>query len=635
MKLWYDRNSKDPTYFVQLCYRNGNKVTTKNIKRIGKHSELLKITDDPLAYAKEEVAKATKEKQDNQKSIAIPIPYSIDFNETVKDDQNAHKSHSLSLNTGYLYLQFIYQKLKLSKFFENVAKTRKYTYDCNEINRFMTFARILKPASKRSTQLSLFNYYEKPDIKYHHILRYLDVLAENYDNYIAHLFKYSNKICVRNTSVSYFDCSNFYFEIEEDDDDYVDPVTHEDIIGLRKYGFSKEHRPNPVVQMGIFMDEDGLPMSMAISHGSESEQLMAVPCESKLVQMLDNKSFIYCADAGLGSESIRLYNSMGGRAFIVTQSIKKLSNALQKIVFTDENYRRVSDNKKVTLEYLKTFDKMDPNLLNDYNDRAYKVIPADKLEDLGLTELKVLKNGSTKKVKAKGVLYQYVIVTFSRKYMEYQKYVREKRIERAKKIIASQNAGSYKKGPNDIRHYIKTVTTDKDGKNVNTTYLLDEEAVKEEEKYDGFYGIAVNLEVLDDKGNPIHSEITRILEILHQRYLIETLFRILKTYFKTRPIFLSTRNHIIGHFMICYTSLLVYRLLQKLMNDLDKDQHFTEDDIIDTLNCMNIVNIDEYFYRADYCNSDTLRTLELLTNLGLNKKNYLPKTLNSIVRSVK
>lgn len=232
MKLWYDRKSKDPTYFVQLCYRNGKKVTTRNIKQIGKHSELLKITDDPLTYAKEVVDKANKENQENQKSGAVSLI--IDFDEDLLSSK-VRKSHSFLLNTGYLYLQSIYQELNLSKFFDTIVETDKDTFDWNEINRFMTFERILRPASMRSTQLSFDNYYERPDIEYSQILHYLDTLDAHYDDYIAHLFKYRNKLR-KSASVCSFYWSGFSSEIEEDED-YVDEVTHEDMLSLRKNGF--------------------------------------------------------------------------------------------------------------------------------------------------------------------------------------------------------------------------------------------------------------------------------------------------------------------------------------------------------------------------------------------------------------
>jgi len=252
----------------------------------------------------------------------------------------------------------------------------------------------------------------------------MDILQNNYDNYLEHLFLNSGNIVKRNTSVCYFDCTNYYFESESEDDEYVDKATGEILKGLRKYGPSKEHRPNPIVQMGLFMDGNGIPISMCINSGSDNEQKCAVPLEEKIVKMFKGKRFIYCADAGLGSLDIRKYNSMGGRAFIVTQSVKKLSDKLQKAVFSDCDYRRLSNNSPITIKHMKEFDRFKKENLPLYNDTVYKVLNADRAVDVGLYEEKVFKNGTTKEIKSKGILKQRIIITFSRKMMEYQRHIR-------------------------------------------------------------------------------------------------------------------------------------------------------------------------------------------------------------------
>ena len=280
----------------------------------------------------------------------------IDFNEKIKSTDNIVSS-SNGLNIGYFILQKIYHDLAISSFFKKVTADSKITYEPDLINRFLTYARILEPDSKLGTYDHLHKYYELPEFNYVHILRTMDILNENYDEYISHLFNYSNRIVPRNTSVCYFDCTNYYFETECDDEDYIDEVTGEIIKGLRKYGPSKDHKPNPLVEMGLFMDAQGIPISMCINSGSDNEQICAIPVEKKLIKMLDGKRFIYCADAGLGSLNIRKFNSMGGRAFIVTQSIKKLSDTLKEAVFNDYGYRLLSTDKPVTIKELKSFDK--------------------------------------------------------------------------------------------------------------------------------------------------------------------------------------------------------------------------------------------------------------------------------------
>ena len=466
MKLNYDKNSNDPIYYIQVGIRNGKKTTTKNVARIGKHSELLKITDDPLAYAKEQVRLFNEEAEKNK---TLPLELRINFAEKIKAT-DAVASSSTRLNIGYLFLQQLYHKLELGSFFKEIAADSKITFDPNLVNRFLTFSRILGPDSKLGTHQHLGNYYEQPEFEYVHILRTMDLLQEHYDEYISHLFEKSCNIVKRDTSVCFYDCTNYYFEIETDDDDYVDEVTGEAVKGLRKYGPSKQHQPAPLVEMGLFMDADGIPLSMCITSGSDNEQTTAIPLEKKLVKMFKGKKFIYCADAGLGSLSIRNFNSMGGRAFIVTQSIKKLSGNLQNAVFNDCDYRLLSSNGTVSLQEMKSFDRFDPENLELYNDMAYKVIIADSAFDLGLYEDKQFKNGNTRKVKSKAVVKQKVIITFSRKAMEYQRYIRNRQIERAKAMLSDLDPDTYKKGPNDVTRFIKRTSATKTGERATDLY---------------------------------------------------------------------------------------------------------------------------------------------------------------------
>lgn len=627
MKLCFDKKSKDPTYFIQHGFRNGKKTSTRNVKRIGKHSELLAITDDPLAYAMEQVAKYNEEIKNGKVSMEI----TIDFDEKIKASEDVASASTLK-NIGYFYLQQIYHDLELARFFKNCTDDRRITFDPNLVNRFVTCSRILWPASKLHTYLHLQDYYEEPDFDYVHILRTMDIMEENYEAYIEHLYENSRKIIKRDTSVCYYDCSNFYFEVESPDDDYVDEVTGEIIKGFRKYGISKENRPNPIVEMGLFMDGDGIPLSMCLVPGNQSEQTTAVPLEEKLVKMLKEKKFIYCADAGLGSYHIRNFNSMGGRSFIVTQSIKKLSDTLQQAVFNDFDYFLLSTGEKISLEAMKEFDKNDEENRSLYLDRACKVIPADNLIDLGLYEEKQYKNGKTAKVRAKGVLKQSLIITYSRKMMEYQRYIRNRQIERAKKLLEHIDPESYKKGPHDITRFIKRSSKGKNGENAKDRYFLDEEAIAKEEKYDGFYAVATNLDI-DSRPDLKRADVEEILGISSQRYKIEECFRLLKTNFTSRPVFHRNEPRIKAHFMICYTALLIFRILQKKLN-LEKF-NFTPDNILETLRNMQVTDVDDMFYRSTYKGSKVLTALNTIYPLSqLDHKYYLPKDLNKKFKKI-
>lgn len=609
MKLYYDKRLKDPTYYIQQGFRNGKKTTTKNIKRLGKHSELLLITDNPLEYAKNEVKKMNEEYRSGRSEFIV----TMDFNERIPSTDSPC-SNSTSLNIGYLYLKDIYAKLNLSDFFKSVSSDRKITYDCNKICQFLTYARILDPASKYGTYDKLDTYYEKPQVEYQHMIRFLDILDRNSDQYLKHLFDNSENIVKRDTSVMYYDCTNYFFETEKPDEEIVDEVTGEIILGLRQFGISKENKTSPIVEMGLIMDSRGIPISMYIHPGNTNEQLTAVPLEKEVIKMTGNKKFIYCADAGLGSYNIRKFNDMGGRAYIVTQSVKKLGQEIKDIVFNDSNYRLLSNDDAITLKEMRTFNKKSANNLSLYNDFAYKVIPANTAMDTGLYEEKVYKNGRTKKVKAKGTLHQYIIVTFSRKMMEYQRTIRERQLERAKKLLRLKDPEKIKKGPNDIRRFLKNTSSD------TANYVLDMDKIHEEEKYDGFYAVATNL---DDSAKDI-------LAVAQNRYKIEDCFRIMKTNFDARPVFLRKPERIRAHFLICYTALLIYRLMECKLDD--NLTHVTTSNLIKTLRNMNVVNMDDMYYKSIYSGSQALDALEKCFELQLNRKYYKPSDLNKIVK---
>lgn len=609
MKLYYDKRLKDPTYYIQQGFRNGKKTTTKNIKRLGKHSELLLITDNPLEYAKNEVKKMNEEYRSGRSEFIV----TMDFNERIPSTDSPC-SNSTSLNIGYLYLKDVYAKLNLSDFFKSVSSDRKITYDCNKICQFLTYARILDPASKYGTYDKLDTYYEKPQIEYQHMIRFLDILDRNSDQYLKHLFDNSENIVKRDTSVMYYDCTNYFFETEKPDEEIVDEVTGEIILGLRQFGISKENKTSPIVEMGLIMDSRGIPISMCIHPGNTNEQLTAVPLEKEVIKMTGNKKFIYCADAGLGSYNIRKFNDMGGRAYIVTQSVKKLGQEIKDIVFNDSNYRLLSNDDAITLKEMRTFNKKGANNLSLYNDFAYKVIPANTAMDTGLYEEKVYKNGRKKKVKAKGTLHQYIIVTFSRKMMEYQRTIRERQLERAKKLLRLKDPEKIKKGPNDIRRFLKNTSSD------TANYVLDMDKIHEEEKYDGFYAVATNL---DDSAKDI-------LAVAQNRYKIEDCFRIMKTNFDARPVFLRKPERIRAHFLICYTALLIYRLMECKLDD--NLTHVTTSNLIKTLRNMNVVNMDDMYYKSIYSGSQALDALERCFELQLNRKYYRPSDLNKIVK---
>ena len=312
---------------------------------------------------------------------------------------------------------------------------------------------------------------------------------------------------------------------------------------------------------------------------------------------------------------------MGGRAFIVTQSIKKLSAVLKEAVFNDCDYRLLSSNQSTSIDWMRSFDRTDKANLPFYNDSAYKVIKANHAVDVGLREEKTLQNGKTRTVKSMAVLEQRIIITFSRKMQEYQRYIRNRQIARALKIIESGDPESVKKGPNDVTRFIKRTSKSKSGEQAVDTYTLDESVIAEEEKYDGFYAIATNLE----------DEAKAIIEVNSKRHRIEDCFRVLKTNFSARPVYHRKKERIIAHFMICYTALLIYRLLEAKLDDMGR--HFSIDEILQTLKNMNVANVHDMYYMAMYNGSKVCTAFNDLFNLGLNRRYYQPKSLNRKIKN--
>lgn len=420
----------------------------------------------------------------------------------------------------------------------------------------------------------------------------------------------------------YYDCTNFFFESESPDEDIIDEVTGEVIQCLRQFGVSKEHRPNPIIEMGLIMDSRGIPVTMCIHPGNPNEQTTAIPVEKELLNMVGTSKFIYCSDGGLGSYSIREFNSMGGRAFIVTQSIKKLSDVLKDAVFNDCDYRLLSNDMPISVEHLKTFDRKDSASRSLYDDKAYRIIEANRIVDLGLTEEKTLVSGKKKSVKSKGTLKQRIIVTFSRKMMEYQRTIRNRQIGRAKKMIKSCDPEEIKKGPNDVRRFMKRIAKGKDGKEASVRCEIDEEKIREEEKYDGYYAVATNLE------DPARD----ILAVFGKRYQIEDCFRIMKTSFDARPVFHHNPERIKAHFLICYTALLIYRLIEVQLDDRKK--HHTVEEVRTTLKNMNITEEFNVYYKALYTGSRTLTDLVTILDLPLDHLYYQASDLKRMIKKI-
>ena len=441
---------------------------------------------------------------------------------------------------GYLFLQSIYYQMHMDKICRKLKMKYKFKYDINAILSDLIYARILEPSSKRSSFRTASEFLEKPSYELHDVYRALDVLGNECDFIQSEVFKNSHFLGSRNDKVLYYDCSNYYFEIEQEDDS-------------RKYGKSKEHRPNPIIQMGLFMDGDGIPLAFSLFPGNANEQTSLKPLEKKVLGEFGCQKFIYCSDAGLASEDIRVYNHMGERSYIVTQSIKKLKKEEKEWALNMQGFKRVSDDTPVDITQL---PEGDMGLY--YKDEPY----------------------TTKK------LHQRLIITYSPKYALYQKSIREKQVDRAQKMLDSGNAKKNRKNPNDPARFIGSVASTKEGEAADIHHYLDESKIEEESRYDGLYAVCTDL--LDD-------DVSDILKVSEGRWQIEECFRIMKTDFSARPVYLQDENRIRAHFLICFLALTVYRFLEKKLGS-----KYTCEELLDTLKAMNFVEVQEQGFIPTY-----------------------------------
>ena len=533
MRVTTSKSKNAESFYISKGYVNDKGVSTSVIiRKLGTLKDLLPehgpTRDDVMVWAKEqariETLKYKREKEEKQIKLTFHADRPMDY-----DKQVFYRG-------GYLFLQSIYYQLQINKICRKLKQKHKFKYDINAILSDLIYARILEPCSKRSSYKAASEFLEKPSYKLHDVYRALDVLGAECDLIQAELYKNSHFLGARNDKVLYYDCSNYYFEIEQED-------------GNKKYGKSKEHRPNPIIQMGLFMDGDGIPLAFSTFAGNANEQTSLKPLEKKILREFGCQKFIYCSDAGLGSESIREYNHMGERAYIVTQSIKKLKKEEKEWALDPQGFKKVSDDTPVDITKL---DSSDKGLY--YKDEPY----------------------TTKK------LHQRLIITYSPKYAAYQRTIRDKQVERAQKMLDSGNTKKNRKNPNDPARFIEKTAVTPEGEAADIKYSLDENKIAEETLYDGLYAVCTDL--LDDN-------VADILKVSEGRWQIEECFRIMKTDFSARPVYLQDENRIQAHFLICFLALTIYRFLEKKM-----DLKYTCEELLETLKAINFAEIQEQGY---------------------------------------
>ena len=530
LRVTTSKSKNAESFYISKGFINDKGVSTSVIvRKLGTLKDLLPehgpTRDDVMAWAKEEARLETLKYKQERENKSIQI--------TFHADRQLDYDKQSFFHGGYLFLQSVYYQMQINKICRKLKQKYKFKYDINAILSDLIYTRVLEPCSKRSSYKAASEFLEKPSYELHDVYRALDVLGAECDLFQSEIYKNSHFLGERNDKILYYDCSNYYFEIEQED-------------GSKKYGKSKEHRPNPIIQMGLFMDGDGIPLAFSLFPGNANEQTSLKPLEKKLLEDFGCRKFIYCSDAGLGSESIREYNHMGERAYIVTQSIKKLKKEEKEWALNPQGFKRVYDNTPVDITKLPADDK---GLY--YKDEPY----------------------TTKK------LHQRLIVTYSPEYALYQKSIRDKQVERAQKMLDSGNTKKSRKNPNDPARFIGKMAVTKEGEAADIQHYLDENKISEEARYDGLYAVCTDL--LDD-------EVGDILKVSEGRWQIEECFRIMKTDFSARPVYLQNENRIKAHFLICFLALTIYRFLEKKLK-----YKYTCEELLDTLKAMNFAEIQE------------------------------------------
>lgn len=536
--------SKNSTslYVIKSVYENG-KHTTKVVEKLGTVKELEEKLNgkDPIEWAKEYIEELNK-KEDKQNRDVL-----IKYSQSKLIDRNIQRS----FNGGYLFLQQLYHTLGLDKVCDNISSKYKFEFNLDSILSRLIYGRILFPSSKLNTYQESNRLLEQPDFQLQHVYRALEVIAKESDFIQSKLYENSLSVSKRNDRILYYDCTNYFFEIEDGD-------------GLKQYGFSKDHKPNPIVGMGLFMDGDGIPLAFDIHSGNTNEQTTLKPLEKRIFNDFELSKFVVCTDAGLSSADNRKFNDINGRAFITTQSVKKLKKHLKQWALDPTGWSLGDEDKLFDISLL------------DSDEKAY-----EKYKSKTFYKERWIKEDG---------LEQKLIVTYSLKYRDYQRKIRAGQLERAAKLIKNRKSDIKKKNQNDFRRFISSTSVTKDGEIADDTiYGIDTDTVAKEEMYDGFYAVCTNLE--DDAA--------AITKINHRRWEIEECFRIMKSEFKARPVYLSRDDRIQAHFTTCFLALVLYRYLEKSLGE-----KFTSHEIISGLRDINFYSIPTEGYIPTYTRTD-------------------------------
>lgn len=570
MKLYIYKSKSNTTLYMAKTYRKNNgKSSTKIVEKLGALEEVTEKAngEDPIVWAKKYVEEKTKEENENR---------GIYYEKLIEGKELS--SEQKIYNLGHIFLRKIFEELDLDKLCKDIKKDYKFDYELDDILEDLICTRVMYPTSKLSSYEEAHKFLRQPKYKLHDIYRALDVLAKEKEKIEKWCYEKSlNVIKERNTKVLYYDCTNYFFEIESEDEDDLE----QDKKGLRKYGKNKENRPLPIVEMGLFIDGSGFPLAFNINPGNTNEQTTLRPLEKQIMKDFELSKFLVCTDAGLGSFNNRNFNNKGNRVYIVTQSLKQLPQEYQSDAISNIGWHLLGSSKSINLGKLNKYDSKNKNIY-------YK-------------EILITRSKKDPDTKKRITLKERMIVTFSPKYATYQKNIRDAQIFRAKEMIEKHPERYTKLPQNNAKRFIQKENITTDGECAEKYKLYYKESLeKYEEQFDGLYALCVPEEM--------EASIEEILQVSKGRWEIEESFRIMKSEFKARPVYLRLENRIKAHFVICYLSLLVYRILEK---EKLQDKYTTEE-IIKTLKDMQTNKIEGIGYKQLY------QKTEITTDLNNN-----------------
>ena len=566
-------------YYVQKSYRtNDGKCSTKNVERLGTIEDLkARFGDfDPVGEARKYVAELTAAEK------ASCTPVMVGYSPTALIGKGEQRSY----NGGYLFLQKIYYELGLDYVCKKIEKKHRNRFDLNGILSRLLYTRLLYPGSKLSSLEDSRKFFEQPGEDIHHVYRALSLLATEFNEVQAEVYRRSLRLGKRDTGVVYYDLTNYFFEWEEEG-------------GIVQYGHSKEGRPLPIVQMGLFVDREGFPLAMCVEPGNTAETLTLKPMEEMLQEKFGLSKMIVCTDAGLSSYENRKNDAVSDRSFITVQSVRKMNRKLQEWSLEASGWH-VQGSEEV-------FDLTEVNAEKHYDTLFYK----ERWDQV--------------KMQTGEILEMRYIVTFSFKYRDYLSYVRNRQIDRALVLLESGRTNTErKKSPNDAKRFIKTEYCTEDGELAQVkNFSLNQEMIDQEARFDGFYCICTDL------AGPA----AEIIRLNSGRWVVENDFRITKTDMDARPVYLKRDDRIKAHFLTCFLALLIYKYLEKKINR--GGMHFTTREILGTLRDMNFLSVDGEGYIPAYERTDLTNHLHGSAGFRTDTQIVTKKKMRSIIASTK